>query len=159
MSPFQSRTILINASRHNTPNSICENLDPDPNISDESDVNRESYFSPKTSADVGRMISIKPVPKNAISSIRDNLDPHSSAIKESDLHSEKHSSLKTSTDAGIMSSIVPILWNADSSICDILDPEKSDLKVNLGRRQRAGNDAGRMISTKSVSLNAHASVH
>jgi hypothetical protein len=74
---------------------------------------------------VGKMISIKPVPKNAVSLIRDNLDPHSSAIEESDLHSEKHPSPKTSTGAEIMSPTMPLLENAYSSICNNLDPDSN----------------------------------
>jgi hypothetical protein len=39
----------------------------------------------KNSTDEGRMISIKPVPRNAFFPIRDNLGPDSNGTEESDL--------------------------------------------------------------------------
>jgi hypothetical protein len=36
--------------------SIRDNLDPDSNVTEESDVQSEKQFSPKTSTDEGRMI-------------------------------------------------------------------------------------------------------
>jgi hypothetical protein len=57
--------------------SICDNLDPDSNRTEERNPQQEKQFSPKISTDAGRMILTKPVPRNAYASIRDNLDPES----------------------------------------------------------------------------------
>jgi hypothetical protein len=70
----------------NTPSSIRNNLDPDSNLIEESDLHQEKQNPPKNSTDAGRMISTKPVPLNAESSIRDNLDLDSNVTEESDLH-------------------------------------------------------------------------
>jgi hypothetical protein len=65
--------------------SIRDNLDPDSNITEESDPQPPKQFSPKTSTDEGTMISTKQVSTNANSAIRDNLDPDSNLTEESDL--------------------------------------------------------------------------
>jgi hypothetical protein len=70
--------------------SIRDNLDPDSNVIEESDLQYEKHPQPKISIDAGRTISTKPVQKNPLFSIRDNLDLDSNVIEESDLHSEKH---------------------------------------------------------------------
>jgi hypothetical protein len=75
--------------------SIRDNLDPDSNVTQESELQSEKHPSPKTSTDAGRMISNKPVPLNANASIRDNLDPDSNPTDESDLHSKKQFPAKT----------------------------------------------------------------
>jgi hypothetical protein len=41
--------------------SIRDNLDPDSNVTEESDLHSEKHPSPKISTDEGIMISIKPV--------------------------------------------------------------------------------------------------
>jgi hypothetical protein len=68
------------------PRRTSRNLDPDCNVTEESDLQSQKHLSPKTSTDAGRMISIKPVPWNTFLSIRDNLDPDSNLTEESDLH-------------------------------------------------------------------------
>jgi hypothetical protein len=83
------------------------NLDPDSNVTEESDLHSQEHQIPKTSTDAGRMISIKPVRENASSPIRDNFDPDSNATEESNPQSKKHFTPKTSTDAGRMISIDP----------------------------------------------------
>jgi hypothetical protein len=88
--------------------SVPGNLNPDSNVTEESDLQFEKHLSPNTSIDAGRTISIKPVPMNASFSIRDNLDPDSNLTKESDLQLEKHPSHKISIDAGRMISIKPV---------------------------------------------------
>jgi hypothetical protein len=65
--------------------SIRDNLEPDSNVTEESDLLQEKHSSPKTSTDERIMISTKPVPINARFSIRDNLEPDSNVIEESDL--------------------------------------------------------------------------
>jgi hypothetical protein len=88
--------------------SIRDNLEPDSNVIEESDLHKEKHSSPNNSTDAGTMISIKPVSLNAHLSIRDNLELDSNVIEESDLHKEKHSSPNNSTDAGTMISIKPV---------------------------------------------------
>jgi hypothetical protein len=87
---------------------VRDNLDPDSNITEESDLHRLEQFQPKTSTDAGRTISTKPVSLNAHPSIRDNLDSDSNVTEKSDLQSEKQSSRKTSTNAGIITNFKPI---------------------------------------------------
>jgi hypothetical protein len=41
--------------------SIRDNLDPDSNLTKESDLHSEKHSQPKISTDEGRMISIRPV--------------------------------------------------------------------------------------------------
>jgi hypothetical protein len=69
--------------------SIRDNLEPDSNLTDESDLNSEKHSSPSISIDLGISISTKPVPLNAHPSIRDNLEFDSNATKESDSHLPK----------------------------------------------------------------------
>jgi hypothetical protein len=82
--------------------SIRDNLDPDSNITEESDLQSEKHHPPKISTDEGIMISIKTVPENAALSIRDNLDPDSNVTEESDLQLEKHDSPKNVTELGMV---------------------------------------------------------
>jgi hypothetical protein len=49
----------------NADHPIRDNLDPDSNVTEESDLQSQKHPSPKTLTDAGRMISIKPVSKNA----------------------------------------------------------------------------------------------
>jgi hypothetical protein len=70
-------TISTKPVRWNTWHLICDNLDPDSNVIDQSELQQEKHFSSKMSTDAGIMISIKPAPKNASISISDNLDPDS----------------------------------------------------------------------------------
>jgi hypothetical protein len=91
--------------------STLPNLDPDSNITEESDSHSEKHSSPMTSTDEGIMISIKPVPRNASFSIRANLDPHSNVTEESDLQSQKHFQPKTAIDAGRIISTKPVQLN------------------------------------------------
>jgi hypothetical protein len=63
--------------------SIRDNLDPDLNVTDESDPHLEKQLSPNTSTDEGRTILIQPVLQNASFSIRDTLDPDSNVTRES----------------------------------------------------------------------------
>jgi hypothetical protein len=44
---------------------IPDNLDPDSNITEESDLHKEKHSSPNISTDEGRKISTKPVSWNA----------------------------------------------------------------------------------------------
>jgi hypothetical protein len=81
---------------------IRDNLDPDSNVIEESDLHSEKHISPKTSTDAGRMISTKPVLENARDAIRDNFEMDSNPTEESDSYKEKHSSLKNSTQTGIL---------------------------------------------------------
>jgi hypothetical protein len=92
--------ILIKPVSWNASFSIRDNLDSDRNLTEESDLQPEKHFSPKTSTDEGRMISIKPVPLNASFSIRDNLDLHSNVTEESEPQSEKQDSPKTAIEIG-----------------------------------------------------------
>jgi hypothetical protein len=143
--------------------SIRDTLDPDSNLTEESDVHQKKHTIPKISILAGRMISIKPVRENAFLSIRDNLDPYSNVIEESDLHSEKHFSHKISTDAGRMISTKPVPQNARHSIRDNLDPdsnviEESDMHQEKHSSPTISIDAGRMTSTKSVQENARLSI-
>jgi hypothetical protein len=82
--------------------STRDNLDPNSNLTKQSDLHSEKHCSPKTSTDAGRIMSIKPVPRNASFSTREILDPDSNLTEESNLHQEKHDSPKTSTDEGRM---------------------------------------------------------
>jgi hypothetical protein len=66
--------------------SIRDNIDPDSNITEESDLHWAKILSHMTSTNEGRVISIKPVPMNASFSSRDNIDPDSNITEESDLH-------------------------------------------------------------------------
>jgi hypothetical protein len=58
-------TISTKPVRLNAPTSIRENLDPDSNVPEESDLHTEKHYSPKTSTDAGIIISTKAVPRNA----------------------------------------------------------------------------------------------
>jgi hypothetical protein len=49
--------------------SIRDNLDPDSNITEKSDLHSEKQLSPKTSTDAGTIISTKPVLANIVWSI------------------------------------------------------------------------------------------
>jgi hypothetical protein len=71
----------------NVHTSIRDNLEPDSNVIEESDLQGEKHPSPKNSTDAGIMISIKPVRQNAFASIRDNLELDSNVTEESDVHS------------------------------------------------------------------------
>jgi hypothetical protein len=55
--------IMISTTRvpKNASISIRDNLDPDSNVTEESDLHPEKHLSPKTSTDEGRMMSTKPV--------------------------------------------------------------------------------------------------
>jgi hypothetical protein len=86
----------------NTAFSICDNLDPDSNLTEESLTHPQKQPPPKTSTDAGRMISTKPDLQKAPQSIRDNFDPDSNVTEERYLHSEKQDSAKTSIDEGRM---------------------------------------------------------
>jgi hypothetical protein len=79
--------ISIKRVRENAIVSICDNLELDSNVIEESDSHSEKHHLPKTSTDAGTMTSIKPVRPNARDPMRDNLDPDSNVIEESDLHS------------------------------------------------------------------------
>jgi hypothetical protein len=78
---ISNKSVSLNANI-----SIRDNLDPDSNVTEESDLHLLKHLSYKISTDEGRMISNKPVPLNANISIRDNLDPDSNVTEESDLH-------------------------------------------------------------------------
>jgi hypothetical protein len=52
--------------------SIRENLDPDSNRTDESDLHSEKHEFPMNSTDEGRVRFVKPVEENASPAIRDN---------------------------------------------------------------------------------------
>jgi hypothetical protein len=82
--------------------SIRDNIDPDSNVTEESDLHQQKHPSPKTSTDEGRMISTKPVPRNASFSIRDSIDPDSNVTEESNSHHEKHFSHKNSAERGTL---------------------------------------------------------
>jgi hypothetical protein len=45
----------------NTHTSIRDNLEPDSNVIEESDLHKEKHPAPNNSTDAGTMISIKPV--------------------------------------------------------------------------------------------------
>jgi hypothetical protein len=66
--------------------SIHDNLNPDSNITEKSDLHSQKHLSSMTSIDEGRIISTISVLLNAAISIRDNLNPDSNATEESDLH-------------------------------------------------------------------------
>jgi hypothetical protein len=53
--------ISIKPVRANASDAIRDNLDPDSNATEESDLQLEKHFSPKTLIDEGITISIKPV--------------------------------------------------------------------------------------------------
>jgi hypothetical protein len=55
------RMISTKPALRNARLSIHDNLDPDSNVTEERDSQKEKYFSPQTLIDAGRMISIKPV--------------------------------------------------------------------------------------------------
>jgi hypothetical protein len=67
--------------------SIRDNLDPDSNVTEESDLHSEKQSAPKFSTDEEIIISTKPVSRNASCSIRENIDPDSNLTEESDRHS------------------------------------------------------------------------
>jgi hypothetical protein len=69
--------------------SIGDNLDPDSNVTEESDPHRRKQLSSKISTDEGITILINPVLLNACLSIRDNLDLNSNVSEVSDAHSRK----------------------------------------------------------------------
>jgi hypothetical protein len=54
-------TIAFNPASQNSHFSICDNFDPDSNLSEESDPHEQKQPSPKISRDAGRTISINPV--------------------------------------------------------------------------------------------------
>jgi hypothetical protein len=81
--------ILTKLVAQNARFSIRDNLDPDSNVTEDSDPHSEKQHSHKTSTNEGTMISTKLIPKNAHPSIRDNLDPDSNVTDESDLHPAK----------------------------------------------------------------------
>jgi hypothetical protein len=89
--------------------SIPSNLDPDSNVTEESDLQFEKQPSPQTSTDEGRMSSTKAVPENAHRPIRDNFDSDSNLTEESDLQLEKQLTTKDATDAGTKIPIKPVL--------------------------------------------------
>jgi hypothetical protein len=76
--------ISIKPVPQNAHSSIRDNLDPDSNVTKESEMQSEKHLSSKTSTDEGRMISTKPVPQNAHFAIRDNLDRDSNVTEEID---------------------------------------------------------------------------
>jgi hypothetical protein len=53
---ISNKSVLMNA-----PVSIRDNLDPDSNVTEESDLHQEKHLSPQTSTDEGTMILTKPV--------------------------------------------------------------------------------------------------
>jgi hypothetical protein len=65
---------------------IRDNLDPDSNITEVSDLQRKKHLSSRTSIDAGITISINPLSENVRLSIRDNLDPGSNVSDVSDPH-------------------------------------------------------------------------
>jgi hypothetical protein len=79
--------ISITPLQLNASFSIRDNLDPDSNVTEESDRHSEKHLSPNTSIDEGRMISTKPVLWKSSPIIVDNLDSDSNVIEESDRHS------------------------------------------------------------------------
>jgi hypothetical protein len=79
--------ISINPVKLNAAFSVRDNLDPEANVIEESNLHKEKHASPKTSTDAGRMISTKSFRKNAYFSIRDNFNSDSNVTEESDLHS------------------------------------------------------------------------
>jgi hypothetical protein len=87
--------ISIKTVSRNASFAICDNLELDSNLPEESNPHLEKQFSPNTSTDEGIIISIKPVPLNAHSSICDNLAPDSNATELSGLHAPKHLSPTT----------------------------------------------------------------
>jgi hypothetical protein len=89
-----------------------DNLDPDSNLAEESDLHSQKYPTPKVSDDARSTISTKSVARNVPASIPENVEPDSNVTQESDLQSEKHSSPKTSINEGRMISTKPLPMNA-----------------------------------------------
>jgi hypothetical protein len=56
------RIISIKPVFANAFGSICDNLEPDSNVIEESDLHQENHPSPKTSADTGRMPEYHKIP-------------------------------------------------------------------------------------------------
>jgi hypothetical protein len=91
---------------------IISRLDPDSNVTEESDLHPEKRHACKTLMDEGRMSSTNRVQPNAEFPIRDNLDPDLNVTEESDVHPEKQFSPKISTDEGTIIATKPLQPNA-----------------------------------------------
>jgi hypothetical protein len=67
--------------------SVSDDLDLDPEGTEESDMEPQKHAILKTSSDAGILSSPKPVAPNSPDSVRDNLDLDSNVAEGSDLHS------------------------------------------------------------------------
>jgi hypothetical protein len=81
--------------------SIRDNLDPDSNITEESDLQQRKHPSPKTSIDEGILTNFKPVCKNILFGICFSIEPFSNTTNSNILFSETHSEVRHSADEGI----------------------------------------------------------
>jgi hypothetical protein len=82
---ISTRTVPTNAKLL-----IRDNLDPDSNVTEESDLHPEKQFSPNTPTDAGITISSRPISLNANPQIRDNLEPDSNVTEERNRQPSKH---------------------------------------------------------------------
>jgi hypothetical protein len=64
----------------NTSFSICDNIDPDSNVTEESDAHKEKQFQPKNLTELGTLTNATPVFRNASESILSNSDLFSITI-------------------------------------------------------------------------------
>jgi hypothetical protein len=67
-------TISVNRVLENAPLSICDNLELDSNVTDESKLHLKKQRSPKISTDDGITIFVNPLSLNAPLAIRDKLE-------------------------------------------------------------------------------------
>jgi hypothetical protein len=82
---------------------ICNNFDPDSNVTEESNPHFEKHLSLKTSTDPGRKTNSRSIFVNYNNSIRDNVDPVSIATDFSCRMQEKHSEAIDSIPEGSQS--------------------------------------------------------
>jgi hypothetical protein len=74
--------ISIKPALANASFSIRDNLDPDSNVTEDSDPQSEKQLAPNTSIDEGNTISTNRLRKNANFSIRDNFNPDLNVTEE-----------------------------------------------------------------------------
>jgi hypothetical protein len=114
----------------NPPFSILDNIDPDSNVTSESELHFEKQSSLNFSIDPGVEISSNPVPLNVSFSIRDNFDSDSIITDESNTHSRKQLSPKTSTDRGITTDFKLVFENIRPPLLSNIDTFSNTRNLN-----------------------------
>jgi hypothetical protein len=121
--------MVLNPLSVNLSSPISRNAEPDPNVTEASDLHRTKAHSPITSTDAGMTTLFNPLSANIRSPISRNAEPDSNATVSSDLHSEKQECESTLTLRG--RKIVPFRFPSANASSPIRGKTESDSNVTL----------------------------